>query len=164
MSRPLTEGEERLARSVFGGAIDYARVRISTRTWGWAAICFWSHVTFPPGAPAPRDFAWQGKRMQAWLIHELTHVWQFQTRPFWTLWSWFAVLVGGGYGPGLPGYRYRAPLKAWGAYNLEQQASIIEHAFLLREIGRCEEAPVSLTELCAVAPFDLQRPSSSGRA
>src|SRR5690606_22960901 len=32
-SRPLTDGETRLAASVFGDAIDYARVRIANRKW-----------------------------------------------------------------------------------------------------------------------------------
>ena len=158
MSRPLTEGEKRLGRSVFGEAIDYDRVRISDRRWGWAAICFGSHITFPPAAPAPRDFAWAGPRLQAWLIHELTHVWQFQTRPVWTVLSWFRVLVTGGYGRGSPGYRYAAPLKAWSGYNLEQQASMIEHAFLLRETGTCPDAAAGLAQLCAAAPFSALRP------
>ena len=33
MSRPLTPGEEALARGVFGDAIDYAPVRLSRRKW-----------------------------------------------------------------------------------------------------------------------------------
>lgn len=141
MTRPLTAGEVELARGVFGEAIDYKAVTISDRTWGWAAIVFGSAITFPPNQPAPRDFADEGVRMQALLIHELTHVWQFQTAPGRTLMSWAKVLVSGGYGRGQPGYRYALPLDDWDAYNLEQQASIVEHAFLFWREAPCPAAP-----------------------
>lgn len=155
MSRPLTPGEQALARSVFGEAIDYDRVRISTRRWGWAAICFWSHITFPPSHPAPRDIAFQGWRDRALLIHELTHVWQFQTSSIRTLMSWAGVLLSGGYGAGARGYRYPLPPKPWAACNLEQQASMVEHAYLLRETGRCAAAPpgAALSDYAGATPF-----------
>jgi hypothetical protein len=145
VSRRLTAGETALARSVFGEAIDYSRVRLSTRCWGGAAIAFGSHVTFPPSHPVPADFTHQGLGLQAWLVHELTHVWQFQTATARTLASWLRTVVEGGYGRGLPGYRYRLPLGAWAGYNLEQQASMVEHAFLLRERGLCPAAPAGAT-------------------
>jgi hypothetical protein len=155
MSRPLTDGEVALARQVFGAAIDYDRVTVSDRSWGWAAIVFGSRITFPPHHPAPRDFAREGVRLQAWLIHELTHVWQFQTAPGRTLMSWAQVLVGGGYGPGQPGYRYALPLRDWDDYNLEQQASIVEHAFLLWRGAPCPNAPkgASLAVYEGYGPF-----------
>src|SRR5579875_2417011 len=132
MSRPLTPGEIELAKSVFGEAIDYARVRISVRRWGPWAITFGSRITFPPtGAPA--DFAREAVHAQAWFVHELTHAWQFQTAPLRTLLSWANVVLTGGYGPGTPGYRYVLPLKPWRELNPEQQASAVEHAFLLRQ-------------------------------
>ena len=140
MSRPLTPGEIELARRVFGEAIDYRGVRISVRRWGRWAITFGSRISFPPtGAPA--DFAREGTHAQAWLIHELTHVWQFQTTPLRTLLSWAKVVLTGGYGPGTPGYRYALPLKPWRKLNLEQQASAVEHAFLLRQGFRTPAMP-----------------------
>ncbi|HTK36608.1 MAG TPA: hypothetical protein VL358_15155 [Caulobacteraceae bacterium] len=159
MSRPLTAGEVAIARSVFGEAVDYARVRLSTRRWGGFAIAFGSYVTFPPASPAPADFAAESIRRQAWLIHELVHVWQFQTAPLRTLASWALTVVRGGYGPGLPGYRYRLPLKPWAAHNLEQQASIVEHAFVLRETGLCAGAPAGATAavLNRIPPFAPSR-------
>jgi hypothetical protein len=155
MSRGLTQGEVELASSVFGEAIDYSKVRLSTRFWGVFAIAFGSHVTFPPTHPVPDDFAEEPVRLQAWLIHELVHVWQFQTRPWWTVKSWAGVVLNGGYGRGLPGYRYRVPLKPWAAHNLEQQASIVEHAFVMRETGRCGSAPAGATfaALRSASPF-----------
>jgi hypothetical protein len=157
MSRPLTPGEVALSKSVFGEAIDYARVRLSTRVWGPWAITFWSRITFPPSAPPPADFTAAPLHAQAWLIHELTHVWQFQTRPLWTVASWAITALRGGYGRGLPGYRYRWPLRAWTDHNLEQQAAMVEHAFMLREAGRCAAAPpgAALAPYRACLPFNF---------
>ena len=158
MSRLLTQGEVALARTVFGETIDYAKVRLSTRWWGWAAIVFGSAVTFPPSYPSPPDFTLETPQLQSWLIHELTHVWQFQTRPVWTLASWAMTAARGGYRRGLPGYRYGWPLKPWGRHNLEQQAAMVEHAFMLRQIGRCGAAPAGarFEDYCAAVPFDLR--------
>jgi hypothetical protein len=135
MSRPrrLTPGEIELARSVFGEAIYSERVRISVRSWGPWAVTLGSLITFPPSTGAPADFATESISAQAWLVHELTHVWQFQTALPRTLLSWAGVVLTGGYGPGLPGYRYTLPLADWDRLNLEQQASAVEHAFLLRK-------------------------------
>lgn len=156
MSRPLTPTETALARSVFGEAIDYSRVRLSNRSWGFAAITFGSRITFPPSHPVPADFTREGLGLQAWLVHELTHVWQFQTATWRTLVSWLRTVLEGGYGRGLPGYRYRLPLGDWAGYNLEQQASMVEHAFLLRERGLCPAAPLgaTLSAYRACLPFE----------
>ena len=155
MSRPLSEGETALARGVFGDALDHGPVRLSTRRWGVFAIAFGPHISFPPSHPAPDDFTRAPLEMQAWLIHELVHVWQFQTAPMRTLASWALTAIRGGYRRGLPGYRYGWPLKPWAALNLEQQARIVEHAFLLRETGRCLGAPPGATwrGLLAHTPF-----------
>jgi hypothetical protein len=155
MSRPLTAGEVALARGVFGDVIDYGRVRLSTLPVGRFAIAFGSHVTFPPWSPVPPDFALETVRTRAWLVHELTHVWQFQTMPAWTLASWALTALGGGYRRGLPGYRYTLPLKPFAAHNLEQQASMVEHAYILHETGACQAAPkgATLEALSAAIPF-----------
>lgn len=139
-TRRLTAAEVELGRGVFGEAIAWARVRISVRRWGPWAVTVGSRITFPPtGAPA--DFAGADVAAQAWLVHELTHVWQFQNAPLRTLASWVGVLASGGYGRDLSGYRYALPLMPWEELNLEQQASAIEHAFLLRRGVRTAGMP-----------------------
>jgi hypothetical protein len=72
-----------------------------------------------------RDFAQSSPADQAWLIHELVHVWQLQTAPLRAISSWARVLVRGGYGATLSGYGYDLPIR-WDALNLEQQASVVE--------------------------------------
>ena len=141
MARRLTEGEIALARTVFGDLIDYPRVRLGEGGLGGFAFVVGSRVTFPNGALAP-DLSGCDLNTRAWLIHELTHVWQFQTVPLRTLASWARTAAAGGYGPGLPGYAYNLPLGPFSAYGLEQQASIVEHAYRLREGGAVPQPAV----------------------
>ncbi len=157
MSRPLTDFEVAMARSVFGDAVDYGRVRLANLIIGKFAVTLGSLVVFPAYAPIPEDFTEESVWTQAWLMHELTHVWQFQTRPLWTLLSWAGVFLTGGYGRGLPGYRYAWPPPAWERLNLEQQAAMVEHAFSLRESGRCKSAPAGahLGAYRACIPLDF---------
>jgi hypothetical protein len=156
VTRRLTEGEIALARSVFGEAIDYGRVRIAAGGFGRFAVTTGARINIPR-AYAAADYARERPLARAFLVHELTHVWQFQTRPLWTLASWAWVALGGGYGPGLPGYRYALPIKPWNRLNLEQQASVVEHAFLLRDGHRHPATPpgARLADYRGATPFDL---------
>lgn len=128
--RPLTSGERALAAGVFGDALDLAPVRLHAHPFGAFAVTIGPRILFP-GEP-PRDFAAAPLEAQGWLVHELVHAWQFQTAPLRTLASWAKVALSGGYGPGLPGYRYPWPPPPWRRLNLEQQASLVQDAFLDR--------------------------------
>lgn len=156
--RPLSAGEIALARSVFGDAIDYQRVRIAISPTRRAALTLGSRIFFPKTAPC--DFADASLNARAWFIHEMTHVLQFQDGRARTLWNWLKTAAGGGY-VGQRGYRYRLPLGDWRAYNLEQQATMVEHAYVLREGGVCA-APdgADLDHYAKCVPFF---PSPSGR-
>ena len=134
--RALTEGERVLAQGVFGAALDPERARIAYAPAPFA-VTLGRVIVFP--TDAPEDFSVAPRRMQAWLVHELVHVWQFANRPAWTLGSWARVLACGGYGPGQPGYDYAHPFE-WAQLNLEQQARVVEHAWLKREAGDAELA------------------------
>ena len=157
MARGLTLGERRLAESVFGDAVRLERVRLHGGGFGPFAITLGSHLFLPPHLASP-DFAGADAGSQALLVHELTHVWQFQTHPLATVASWASVMASGGYGPGLSGYRYTLPLKVFGALNLEQQASVVEHAFLLRAGRRSGRMPEGLCASdLASSPFPTPR-------
>jgi hypothetical protein len=90
-SRPLTVGEVALARSVFGDAIAYDRVRVNHHKW----IFFQPrHIVMAPmgslhfnphGDLYCDDFGAASQRLQGLFIHEMTHVWQAQTRGRWYL-------------------------------------------------------------------------------
>jgi hypothetical protein len=127
-SRPLTPGEIALARSIFGSAIDYSRVRMVRGKW-WpfqprnSAMAPCGHIYFHPvGGAWSDDFSKEPLGRQGFFIHELTHVWQTQKG---------GVL----YLPLMrhPFCRYAyelEPGKPLERYGLEQQAEIVRHRFL----------------------------------
>src|SRR5436190_16561174 len=85
-SRSLTEGEVLLARSMFGDAIDYGRVRIVRGKW-WPfqhrgiVMAPTGNIHFHPDDPRlVEDFSTAPLDLQGLFIHELTHVWQTQKR------------------------------------------------------------------------------------
>lgn len=132
--RPLTQGEIDLARSMFGDAIDYARVRLIEGKW-WpfhpqgVAMAPTGDIHFHPrGGGWSEDFSKEPLERQGFFIHEMTHVWQAQRH-------------GRLYLPlrRHPFSRYRyvlKPGKPFGRYGLEQQAEIVRHIFLA-EHGIC---------------------------
>jgi hypothetical protein len=130
-------------------------VRVHGGGFGPFAVTVGSRLFLPLHLRAD-DFATADVMLQALFVHELTHVWQFQTRPLWTLASWARAVLTGGYGPGLPAYRYRLPFGRFHRLNLEQQASLVEHAFLLRR-GRRSPAMPPAARLAdyEAAPFPL---------
>jgi hypothetical protein len=142
--RGLTRGEISIAQSMFGSALRLDPIRLHRTKW-WPlqprnvvmAPC--GAIWFHPQSPLWRDdFATAPPRLQALFVHELAHVWQHQRgirlllkrHPFCR-------------------YDYRIdadrPLERYG---IEQQATIIEHAFLARSAGTPDPA---LDELLARA-------------
>ncbi|WP_246844939.1 vgr related protein [Altererythrobacter sp. TH136] len=126
----MTDGEVDLARSVFGSAIDYARVTIRRRKFfpfqpRHTTMAPRGHLHFHPrGTGYCDDFGRAGRVAQGLFIHEMTHVWQTQT-----LGEWYLVLHRH------PFCRYDYSLKpGWPLerYGIEQQAQIVKHAFWLR--------------------------------
>lgn len=138
-SRPLTAGEVELARSMFGDAIDYGQVRLVRRKW-WPfqppgiVMAPTGHVHFHPADPRwSVDFSKSPLELQGLLIHELTHVWQAQTRG-----RYYLPLMRH------PFCRYSyelAPGRPFDRYGLEQQAEIVRHAFLARHGVRLSTVP-----------------------
>lgn len=149
-SRPLTPAETTLAQGVFGGAIDYSRVRIIARKW-WpfqhrqVAMAPDGNLWLSPkGTLYCDDFCRHPLERQGLFIHEMTHVWQHQQ------------------GVNLilrrhPFCRYDYVLKpGWSLrqYGLEQQAEIVRHAFLLQQGELVAGAP-SLEAYRKILPFDM---------
>ncbi|MXP42794.1 vgr related protein [Altererythrobacter soli] len=128
--RRLTGGEIALARSVFGDAIDYARVTIRRRKWfpfqpRRVTMAPRGHIHFHPLASHYCDDFSQASLVRAGLfIHEMTHVWQTQTRGDLYLLLHRHPFCSYDYSL-KPGWRLER-------YGIEQQAEIVRHAFLLR--------------------------------
>lgn len=137
--RPLTRGEIDLARSVFGDAIDYARVTIRNRKWAFfqpprVTMAPMGHIHFHPrGGLFCDDFCAGDLTARGLFIHEMTHVWQAQLRGRW----WLPLMRH-------PFCRYDyalRPGRPFERYGIEQQAEIVRHAFLLGRGAHVPGAP-----------------------
>jgi hypothetical protein len=127
-SRPLTAGEIELARSIFGDAIDFDRVKLVRRRW-WPfqprgiVMAPTGNIHFHPDSPLwSEDFSKERMSLQGLFIHEMAHVWQAQTRG-----KFYLVLMRH------PFCRYSYDLvegRPFDRYGLEQQAELLRHRFL----------------------------------
>lgn len=127
-ARTLTAGEAELARSVFGDAINYDRVRMVRRKW-WpfqpkgVVMAPTGNIHFHPKSPLwSEDFTKERLSLQGLFIHEMTHVWQAQTRG-----RFYLPLMRH------PFCRYSYQLvegRPFGRYGLEQQAEMVRHRFM----------------------------------
>jgi hypothetical protein len=122
--RRLTDGEKRIARSMFGEDLDDARIRIwQVPRLGFAAMVpFGDTIVFSQWR-APRDFSEAGVEAQGWLIHELMHCWQARCGRVLA----FAKLSALGFNA--YSFACGAP---FAAYNIEQQAEIARYLFHAR--------------------------------
>ena len=128
--RRLTDGEVELAKTIFGNAIDYSKVKIWRKKW-WPfqprriTMAPRGHLHFhPQGDSYCDDFSQASISLKGFFIHELVHVWQSQKYG-----SWYLPLRRH------PFCRYDYSLKpGWPLerYGIEQQAEIVRHAFMLR--------------------------------
>ena len=126
MFRRLAQGERALAVEMFGPALELGRIRILTiPLWNRAFVASGSLMVWPirqarpdlgaPEVPLP---------VQAVFVHELTHVWQAQHGVFLPLAKIKA-------GDSARAYAYDLTASVpFAALNIEQQAMVVEHAFL----------------------------------
>jgi hypothetical protein len=156
IGRPLTPGEGDLAQRVFGPALQRGPIRLVPGGFGRFAVTLGPCI-FLPSHLIQADYALADVGAQALLVHELVHVWQFQTQPLRTVASWAKAVASGGYGPGLPAYCYGLPVGEFRRLGLERQASVVEHLFLLRHGWRSRAMPdgLRITDLEAVTPFPV---------
>ncbi len=120
-----------MARSLFGAAVDYDRVRLVRRKW-WPfqpkgiVMAPTGNIHFHPDSPSwSEDFAREDFASQGLFMHEMTHVWQAQTRG-----RFYLPLMRH------PFCRYGYNVRdewSFARYGLEQQAEIVRHAFLARK-------------------------------
>ena len=150
-SRSLTSGEIDLGRSVFGDAIDYARVRLLRRKWfpfqpRTTVMAPTGSIHFHPHSDLwSDDFSKEPLYRQGLFIHEMTHVMQSQR-------------YGRLYLPLMrhPFCRYSykiVPGRPFNRYGLEQQAEIVRHAFLASRGGVPPIVPPP--ELLPFGPRDI---------
>lgn len=126
-SRPLTGDEQALVRSVFGNQIDLSLPRICISGW-----ILHGYAMSPNGnvyfnrADFKEDFSKASLGVQAWFIHEMTHVWQVQ--------QGIQILR-----RAVLDRRYQYVLQAGKQfldYGVEQQAQMVQDYFLRRALGQ----------------------------
>ena len=122
--RPLTAGERALGEEMFGAGLDASRVRIlAIPAWRRAFVAGPRLIAWPAAA-LPADFTAEPLRIQATFVHELTHVWQAQNG---------VALILAKLRAGDSAQAYAYDLSAgvdFADLNIEQQAMVVEHAFL----------------------------------
>ena len=115
---------------MFGDAIDYSQVRVVRAKW-WPfqyrgiVMAPTGNIHFHPDDPRwSEDFSNAPLDLQGLFIHEMTHVWQTQSRG-----RFYLPLMRH------PFCRYAydlVPGRPFDRYGLEQQAEIVRHAFLAK--------------------------------
>ena len=147
--RGLTEAEKALARRVFGDKIELDTVRFvaSPKPFDRAFVAgrwFGRDWIVWPGARLADDYATAKLSSRATFIHELVHVWQAQQG---VNLAWAKIRAG----DGADAYGYVPDVNCrWAGLNIEQQASIVEHAYKLSEGGT---APAAKAFYRSIAPF-----------
>lgn len=130
--RRLTPGERSLSAEVFGDALDVGRVRIMALPLWRRAFVTGPRLIVWPAVEALADFSRAPLGVQAVFVHELAHVWQAQGGVFLPLAKIRA-------GDGVAAYAYDlTDGRPFAALNIEQQAMVVQHAFLS---ARGEPAP-----------------------
>ena len=139
--RRLTSSEVDLAATVFEHHLDASRVRIlAIPVWRRAFAVGGSLIVWPARC-APGDFGEACLSVQSELIHELTHAWQAQIGV-----NLILAKLRAGDGPGAYDYALAGD-SDFGSFNIEQQAMILQHAFLA---ARSQPAPFPAERYAAV--------------
>ena len=143
--RRLTAGEQALASEWFGAGLDARRVRIfAIPAWDCAFVAGPGLMVWPAKS-ARLDFSGEETPLttQAVFVHELTHIWQAQNGTSLLLAKIKAGDSDASYAYDLSGSPEFASM------NIEQQAMVVEHAFLASRGGRTPHPPETYAGLSA---------------
>ena len=139
MNRGLTLSERQLAETVFQNALDYERIRIHDAKYVFFQA---NNVLMTPNGQiyAPdemyrKDYSAELPNYQELFIHELAHVWQYQTGVLNPKLSGLFEFVKNGFSYG-KAYRYVLESgRDLIDYGMEQQAAMVADFFLVEKIG-----------------------------
>jgi hypothetical protein len=126
--RPLALGEIAMATLIFKDSIDYSKVRVHGETYlpfqnEGTAVTPNGEIYFHQ-SHFKHDFSQESNWHKHWIIHEMTHVWQYQLG--------YPVAVRGAIRIGLS-YQYDlAEDKLFKDYNMEAQGDLIADYFVLK--------------------------------
>jgi hypothetical protein len=133
VDRGLTPEEIDIARSVFGGALTTRNIRVTDDSpLPPNAVAFPNHIRFPPGAlDGPMDL-----HRKAWLVHELTHIWQYQQGHTVPELALDAAKRDYDYGGEQALRKAIIDGKRLGDFNFEEQGDILRDYYYARERGQ----------------------------
>lgn len=127
--RPLNDAERTAATDVFGTSLDTTRVRIAESriiAFGGNAKALPRTIFFPPGEP--------GQNL-GWLVHELTHSWQYQHGVGVLTTLWHAIRRDYDYGREQGLISGRAAGRSFRDFNTEEQGEILRDYFNAKRAG-----------------------------
>lgn len=147
--RRLTPGEQALATQVFGPGLRVDRVLLLTiPLWNRPFAAGGRLLVWPARAALP-DFSKGPLFLQSVFVHEMTHVWQAQN-------GVNLILAKLQAGDSRASYAYDlADGRPFQALNIEQQAMVIQHAFLAGRGGAAPHPRAAYDRILAAWKGDL---------
>jgi hypothetical protein len=122
-TRCMTPDEIKIAKSVFGEAVNYALVGMDSASWPVKKGKAMAYVTL-------HTINFEKSIPDHILVHEMTHIWQYRKHgSLYLTEALFAQRWGGGYDYGGPDALKVNAEKGLMAFNFEQQAEIVEDSF-----------------------------------
>lgn len=160
--RRLTPGEIELATSIFGTKINYKKVRISNNTRlplqpKDGGLCLGNTININ-GSGYASDYSKAPLNLQSFFIHEMTHIWQYQTDAPSLAKKFMDEVQKNPFSYMKNAYPYTLePGKPFKEYGIEQQACIIQDYFVLKNnpqiqkyTGRCQNKNLNRREKLAL--------------
>jgi hypothetical protein len=135
-SRPLTAFERSEAARVFAGGLDLGRVQVAEdllATAAGAAFALPGIIRFPSGSMSRSYYL-------PWLIHELTHAWQYQHGIGVSTTAYHAFASSYDYGGEAALRAATAAGRHFRDFNTEQQGDIVQHYYEALLAGRSTTA------------------------
>ena len=136
--RPLSTEETTMARRIFGATIDYQKVMIAARRIKpfqpkSGGLCTGNTINISGPAYQENYGCLKHSSLEAFYIHEMTHIWQFQRSPGYFGKKLAKELMLHHFNYMAKAYRYTLDEgKNFDDYGLEQQACIIQDYYALR--------------------------------
>lgn len=143
--RALTEEEIEAVKQAYGGKVDCSKIRVvdgskqgllgKILTWSGTAVTWGNTIYFPKDSDGKSQYSFAGKSY--WLVHESTHVYQYQTGG----WKYAVKSAWGQIRHGDSFYEYQLEAgKSFKDYNVEQQAELVEHYYQIQNGQRSATA------------------------
>jgi len=135
--RSLNENEIAFLKEVFSDRVEYKNIKIYNRKFfpnfiqdDYTAIAPNGDIYFPEDVYI-HDFSAVGIEDKAWLVHEVGHVYQYQSQGQYIFWKAAKLFIIDTKIRGLDIYAYEIKEGyGLGEYNLEQQGDIFKNYFL----------------------------------